>query len=147
MPPCAAEPTPAYGSADNAPRAGIWTADELHAVHWVPAACLGWRGDTKLVAAVASRFHTSDNVFDRVGAISGWASVKYWSVSKQSWRPLVLAAAAVDPTGRRADNAASVSLLSGHDTLFVERDENTGEATAYASSNTATDAWSSPPRT
>jgi hypothetical protein len=55
MPPCAAEPIPAYGETGGAPRAGIWTADELRAARWTPAACLGWSGDTKLVAAVTSR--------------------------------------------------------------------------------------------
>jgi hypothetical protein len=129
MPPCSAEPIPAYGNAGNAPQVGLWTADELHAAHWTPAACLNWTGDSKLVAAVASRFQASDNVFDRLGAVSGWSSVKYWSVSKQGWRPLVLAAWAVDAAGHREANVASANLRRGRDSFFVEHDENSGEIT------------------
>jgi hypothetical protein len=128
MPPCAAEPVPAYGETGEAPRAGIWIADELRAARWTPAACLGWSGDTKLVAAVASRFQAGDNVFDRAMDVSAWPSVRYWSVSTQSWRPLVVAVTAVDSAGRRAGNV-SQSLASGRDSLFVERDENGGETT------------------
>ena len=127
--PCGAEPTPAYGAADGAPGVGLWTADELRAAHWTPSACLGWTGDTKLVAAVASRFEAKDHVFDRVSAVSGWASVKYWSVSKQAWRPLVLAATAVNARGQAQEELSSATPVGSRDNLFVERDENSGETT------------------
>jgi hypothetical protein len=121
VPPCDGVPSPAFGELDGAPQSGVWTADELRAAHWQPAACLGWAGETKLVAAVASRFHSNDDVFQRLGAISAWPTVKYWSVSHQGWRPLVLSAAM---TG-----GGPGTLTAGTDTTFVQRDENSGETT------------------
>jgi uncharacterized protein DUF6675 len=73
-------------------------------------------------------FQAGDNVFDRARDVSAWPSVRYWSVSTQSWRPLVLAVTAVDSAGRREGNAPQ-SLAGGRDSLFVERDENGGETT------------------
>jgi hypothetical protein len=118
-PPCDAEPSPSYGSADGMPRSGTWTGQDLRAAHWQPAACLRWTGDSLLVAAVASRFRANDDVFDRVGRVSAWSAVKYWSMSKQRWEPLVLATRQAQPPN---------PAIAG-ETLFVERDAASGEAT------------------
>jgi len=128
-PPCGGIPDPAHGSTDGPPQAGIWTADELRASRWQSAACLGWNAEAKLVAAVASRFHTNANVFDRLGLISAWPGIKYWSISKQRWEPLVSAAFVVDGRGHRQADLSPADLVPGREHLFVERDANTGEST------------------
>lgn len=128
IPPCGFEPEPAFGGVDDAPRARIWTAEELSRDDWRAADCLQWTGKTKLVVAVASRFHASDNVFDRQIDVSAWPSVKYWSTTKQKWRPLVVAVSVIDATGSFSRDG-STRLSAGHDRLFVERDEYTGNTT------------------
>jgi len=129
MPPCGTAPTPPFGVLNGPPRAGIWTADELHKEGWQPAACLDWSGESKLITAVASRFTADHDVTSRLGAVSAWPNIRYWSLSKQRWLPLVLAASAVDAAGHRLGDVPLAGLAAGRDSLFVESDENTGEAT------------------
>jgi len=129
MPPCGTDPTPPFGVLNGPPRAGIWTADELHKEGWRPAACLNWSGESKLVTAVASRFSAGHDVASRLGTVSAWPDIRYWSLSKQRWLPLVLAASAVDAAGHRLGDVPLAGLAAGRDSLFVESDENTGEAT------------------
>jgi hypothetical protein len=113
VPPCGAPPTPAFGELNGAPHWRMWSADELRAEGWQPAACLGWAGGTsgatRFVAAVASRFRSRDDVFQRLLNIAAWPAIRYWSVSHQSWQPL----------------AVSVSPVDGDQ--FRERDENGGD--------------------
>ena len=78
---------------------------------------------------MASRFRTQGNVFERLGAISSWSAVRYWSISKQSWRPLVLTASVIGGAGLHTASIPLSSLVAGADNLFVERDENSGETT------------------
>ena len=108
VPPCGASPTPAFGEVNGPPQWRMWSADELTAERWQPAACLGWAGSTRFVAAVASRFRSRDDVFQRLLNIAAWPAIRYWSVSHQSWQPLAL----------------SVSAMNGAE--FTERDENGG---------------------
>lgn len=128
MPPCGRPPEPSFGAEGEAPKAKIWTEDELAREHWQPAACLHWAGETKLAVAVAGTFRTSANVFDRMSDVSAWPGIKYWSATKQQWRPLVVAAAAVDSTGNHLDGAPA-SLQAGQERLFVERGELSGDTT------------------
>lgn len=129
VPPCAGEPVPAFGPADGPPQARTWSEGDLRAEHWQPPACLGWSADARLVAAVASRFHSGDDVFHRIAAITAFRSIRYWSISRQQWRPLALSAIAVDATGKPIGDVPADGLLAGRDTMFVERNENSGEAT------------------
>jgi hypothetical protein len=101
----------------------------LHKEGWQPAACLDWSGESKLITAVASRFTADHDVTSRLGAVSAWPNIRYWSLSKQRWLPLVLAASAVDAAGHRLGDVPLAGLAAGRDSLFVESDENTGEAT------------------
>jgi uncharacterized protein DUF6675 len=127
LPPCGAPPTPPFGNLDGPPQWRIWSADELRAERWQPAGCLGWSGDTRLVAAVASRFRSRDDVFQRLVNVAAWPSIRYWSVSRQSWQPLALSISAV--TGAPGASAAVVaaSLAPGGTYQFTERDEHGGD--------------------
>lgn len=132
-PPCgpafAGAPNPAFGIAGEPPHARIWTEDELGREHWQPPACLHWSGETKLAVAVAGTFHATADVFDRMSDVSAWPGIKYWSVTKQQWRPLVLAAAAVESGKAIHLTNGLAGLQPGQQRLFVERGENSGETT------------------
>jgi hypothetical protein len=129
VPPCDAVPTPSYGETGGPPQWAIWSADQLHAERWRPAACLGWSGDSRLVAVLASRFRSNDNVFERLGNVDAWPGIRYWSVSRQRWQPLASSVSHLDASGRKSVLPTAFTLAVGQDYLFAERDENSGETT------------------
>jgi len=129
VPPCAGSPGPAYGTPDGPPQAWVWTSAELQSEGWRPATCLGWPSGARLIAALASRFHATGDVPQRLSRISNWPSIRYWSISEQSWRPLALSVSALDSAGRPIGDVPAEAVAAGRDTLFVERDEHTGETT------------------
>jgi hypothetical protein len=116
-PPCNGSPTPPFGEVNGPPQWRIWSADELRAEGWQPAGCLGWSGGTKFVVAISSRFRSSDDVFKRLVNIAALPTIRYWSVSRQSWQPLALSVSAMEGAGETYQ--------------FRERDENGGDI-AYA---------------
>jgi hypothetical protein len=106
----------------------MWTSAELAAQHW-QAPCLAWSGDSKLVVAVASRFHSTADLFARLSDLAVWPSIRYWSVSRQAWRPLVLGMTEIDAQGRPVGGHATLALKPNSTTLINERDENSGQTT------------------
>lgn len=127
MPPCGVSPTPPFGEVSEPPQWRIWSADELGAERWQPAGCLGWSGGTRLVAAVASRFRSRDDVFQRLVNIEAWPAIRYWSVTRQSWQPLALSVSAVDGARGASGAVVAASLAAGETYQFMQRDENGGD--------------------
>lgn len=110
-PPCAGPPSPDYPPAGAPPAVGAWFADELGET-WRPDACLGWAGGSGLaLVALAGRFDDPGGlaaVQARLGAFSQHTAILYWSVSRQTWRPLFAeswALAGADRDSRRGDFA------------------------------------------
>lgn len=126
-PPCEGPPVPAFPEPGARPGAGLWSGDELRASGWQPAACLQWRGETKLAAAVAGRFRSTADVFERFGAVSNWTTIKYWSISRKIWRPLMTTAQVIDSSGRRIGDLSPAALGPGEERLVLQQDDNTGE--------------------
>ncbi len=120
LPPCGAAPVPDFGAIDAPPHAQVWTGDKLKG--WQPSACLRWPADARLVAAVASRFHSNGDAFQRLGDIAAWPRLRYWSIIHQAWRPVALAVSL-------PQQQPIVDWPQGTSVLFTERDENTGDAT------------------
>lgn len=123
QPPCGAAPYPVAGAIAGAPSVGTWTGAELRRMGWQPAACLGWTGGSRFVAALAGEFasrETSDQLLARLAAFSAYPAIKYWSVSHQAWQPLALEAGAL----------SALDLTPGHDNVYFERNGNTGR-TSY----------------
>jgi hypothetical protein len=120
FPPCGAAPIPDFGSIDAPPRAEVWSGDKLRG--WQPPSCLGWDPGGRLVAALASRFHSKADAFQRLSDIKAWPQLQYWSISHQAWRPLALAVSL-------SEQQPIAGWPQGKTSLFSERDENTGEAT------------------
>ena len=81
------------------------------------------------MAALASRFRSTDNVFERLANIGAWPGIRYWSVSKQHWQPLASSVSPLDAAGRTSVFPSTTSLAVGQEYFFAERDENTGETT------------------
>ena len=90
-PPCAGAPMPAYPSAPDTVTINVWL-DQQGLEDWRPPACLDWQEKpaTALIA-VSGRFRhdgTLKDLLTRLGAVSQYTSIRYWSWSKQRWRNL-----------------------------------------------------------
>lgn len=122
QPPCQQQPSPAYAAEGAVSASGVWQAADLRREGWSPPACLGWTGDSRLVAALAGTFRSAlslDQLVERMTNVSAYPSVHYWSVSHQAWRPIVLEAAPVaQPAG-----------AGPNDIYYVERSDLTGKST------------------
>jgi hypothetical protein len=113
---------PAYATEGAAAQSGVWLGADLRRDGWSPPACLGWTGDSRLVAALAVTFRsgsTLGQLVARMTDVSAYPSVDYWSVSHQAWRPIALEAR---PVAQPAGAAAS-------DLYYVERGDLSGSST------------------
>ena len=125
MPPCGVAPSPPYPSAGQPPSVGVWSESDLKRLDWQPPACLHWApARTRLAAALAGRFRhggSLDELVARLSRISSLKSVRYWSVTRKRWEPLVTDSGAVDETGeqRRPDPAPS-ALTPGASFRYFE---------------------------
>ena len=130
-PPCDAASLPAYALPNMTPTVQIWHTAELRDLGWVPPPCLRWDGPTDLVVAVAGSFRSTanaDELLGRLGAISAYPSIRYWSASSKAWRPIAERAWAVDDPRRgrpRADFTAA-DLSASSPLYYAEEDSRTG---------------------
>jgi hypothetical protein len=124
QPPCGPAAAPSFAVEGASPANGIWLGDDLRRDGWTPPACLGWSGDSRLVAALAGTFRSNlslDQLVERLTNVSAYPSIKYWSVSRQQWRPIATEATpGVAPAGavagdiyytERGDTGTSTHLL------------------------------------
>jgi hypothetical protein len=134
MPPCDAGAVyPPYGDVDGKPLYTTWHDRDLQKLGWQPPACLGWSGDSRLVAALAARFHGANSleaVAAPLAAVSRYPAIKFWAITKRDWRPIALDAWAVDgpqATTRIADPPLG-ALQPGRDFYYAEDAEMAGRA-------------------
>jgi hypothetical protein len=109
-PPCGGPTEPAYGPLNQAPARALWSESDLRTVNWTPAGCLGWAGLSRLVAAVAGEFGFAgpiEPLLDRVGAFSRFGQIRYWSVTRGAWSPLVSQAGLAGGMPGRTDLSAA----------------------------------------
>jgi hypothetical protein len=124
---------PAYGAVDGPPAFALWSSSDVHRDSWQPPACLGWHGDSRLVAALAARFHSPLSLgalAERLTAISHHPDIRFWAVTRQEWLPLVQRSWTVDgPDARyqRPDPSAT-ELTRGRDFYYAEDAEVGGRA-------------------
>ncbi len=132
-PPCTGAPVPAYGAVDGPPAFGLWHNSDLHRDGWTPPACLGWQGDSRLVAALAARFRSPLSLgalAERLTAVSHHPDIRFWAVTRHEWLPLVQRSWTVDgPQARyqRPDPSAT-ELTRGRDFYYAEDAEVGGRA-------------------
>lgn len=130
-PPCGTTPVPMYGATDAKPSIAVWNGAQLRRVGWQPPACLAWVGDSRLVAALAGDLRSSltlDQLLMRLGAISAYPSIKYWSAGRQQWRPLALEAAVTEgPAGRETrSDLMPADFVPGRAHFYFERGNDSG---------------------
>jgi hypothetical protein len=120
--PCEA-PGVAYPAVGEAPDIRVHYYDEL-GPRWAPAACAGWKpANVAFLVVTAGKFHHSGGVEEiavRLGKISDYNEIRYWSHTRQAWRPLMPEAFALsgpDPAERRADFTAA-EMLKGDPHYF-----------------------------
>ncbi|MCB1885274.1 MAG: hypothetical protein KDG89_14960 [Geminicoccaceae bacterium] len=108
VPSCAgAGPVPAYA----APGANPNVAVSPDPAAWRLPACLGWpAAEARVVVALAGRFEGEgvDAVVARLASVSDFARTRYWSTSRNRWRPMfdaLVPLSAPDPDARRGDLA------------------------------------------
>jgi hypothetical protein len=139
-PPCDGGPAaavPAYGPVDGAADPGTWQESDLLRGGWQPAACLGWVGNSRMVIALSSRFHSSLGVgalAQRMAAVSLYPSIKFWAITRQQWRPLTTDAWVIkslqEAAQERRPDPGADQLMPGHDVLYAE-DPDVGGRTIY----------------
>jgi hypothetical protein len=134
QPPCTVAVVPAYSPPDAAPAIATWHGTDLELGKWRPPGCTGWSPDSrsKLVVALAGSFRFNGPIaqlVERVGAISAFRTVRYWSITDKAWRPLANAASALtgpNKADRRADFSSS-DLIRNTTQYYWEDDSRSGE--------------------
>ncbi len=128
-PPCTGPAHPPHSTDIGTPEVVVWFHKEGEA-GWTPPACTGWTGDRfTVLIATAGRFRhdgDGDDLLRRMGAISGFETIRYWSVTRGRWNDLVVRAYAVegsDGERRRADFSLAEMPAGKH--LFFRQIENT----------------------
>lgn len=127
-PPCEGSmPQPGYAPVGAPPNVQIWK-DQSLAGFPDRVSCIGWSTPKfRMLIAVAGTFQNSEGtlaLLSRFGAVSTLLSVRYWSTTDQSWRPLVLSASALRgkvATQTRAD-FTSAELEGGKDVYLAQAD-------------------------
>jgi hypothetical protein len=135
QPPCEGAigtPSPAYGPLDGLPAAGAWRSADLRREGWQPPACLGWQGDSRIIAALATRFHSPLSLgamAERLTAVSGHPSIRFWAAGLREWLPLVVDAWVVDGPngGMRLSDPSRQALMPGHEFYYTEVMEVIGQ--------------------
>ena len=88
------------------------------------------------MVAVAGRFRCSPGVaglLRRVGAISGWEGIRYWSTTRKQWRRLIIESCALpgpDAGGACREDFAPGDMEEGR-TLYFRQEDNVFGAAVY----------------
>jgi len=135
QPPCEAEATTVYPDLEHSPAFKVWDRSSSSR-EWMPPACLGWSapGFSTLVTTIA-RFQYSGGVNEllgRVGAISQFTGIRYWSTTRQHWAPLIVSAAALaGKEGAHHRQDFSLPELAQNSTLYYQQSDNTSGKATY----------------
>ena len=126
-PPCAGPPNPTYPEALGVPAIDVWL-DRRGLESWHPPACLDWQDKpaTALIAVSGLFRHdgTLEDLLTRLGAVSQYTSISYWSWSKQRWRHLFEKTAALSAPVRTAERPDfKADEFREGDQLFILQNE------------------------
>lgn len=127
-PPCTNAPFPPYAAQHEPPNVRVWFGEDLEG-SWSPPACTSWDSrQFTLLVATAGHFSQKEGVqglLRRIGSISNWTTILYWSVTRGRWHNLfseAFALIAPDRDSRRADFA--VGELRPGRSLYFWQDES-----------------------
>jgi len=133
QPPCGSATFPPYPDLENSPAARVWGRAESGR-DWTPPACTGWTdsGFTTLVVTVARFHHASgiEGLLRRIGAISGFAGIRYWSTTHKRWQTLIINAHALSEAAgdRRREDFSLGEMTEGKSLYFQQEDNLSGKA-------------------
>ena len=134
--PCAVPPELVFPLDGEPPNVASATGSQLSPEAIAPS-CLGWQSDPPLIlASVWGRFQSvggDEAVLSRLGAISHFRGLHYWSVTDRRIEELITNAFAVDtPTTQdaRADFTSS-EIVQGRELFFVEQDNRLPNPVVY----------------
>lgn len=133
QPPCGEDPVPPYPELDHSPVVTFWSESELGR-EWRAPPCAGWNGaGFSTVITTVARFRNplgADELLRRIGAVSEMAGTRYWSITHQQWRTLIMSAHAltVPHAGHRRADFNPSELLEGKVLNLEQADNLAGNA-------------------
>ena len=115
-PSCSGDTFPGFASVGATPRVNLITSKESK--RWQPPDCIPWvKKPARFVVSTGGRFsHGGDAtaLLSRFAAASGMTDIRYWSVTRQAWKPLFKDAYAVGPDAEtRRDDFSIDELVTG----------------------------------
>jgi hypothetical protein len=134
QPPCSMEPNPPYPDLEHSPSFKVWDRASLGR-EWKAPGCIGWTasGFATLVTTVARFRHSTgvEGLLSRVAAISRLTGIRYWSTTRQQWKPLIVNASALEgaSASQRRQDFPTADLVTGAMLYFQQSDSLTGKAT------------------
>jgi hypothetical protein len=134
QPPCSTEPNPSYPDLEHSPSFKVWDRASLGR-EWKAPRCMGWSasGFATLVTTVARFRHSTgvEGLLGRVAAISRLTGIRYWSTTRQQWKPLIVNASALDGASgnQRRQDFSATDLVTDAMLYFQQSDSLTGKAT------------------
>ncbi len=133
-PPCGGAAFPSYPVVDQPPVVRAWENGDLGR-DWTPPECTGWTGQgfTTLVAA-AGRFRCAlgaGELLRRVGTLSAYTGIRYWSTSRKRWERMISDAYALPgPAGEsRCGDFSPDDMAEGRPLYFRQQDNVFGKVT------------------
>ena len=132
QPPCGGEPIPPYPNLYDSAVVKAWHKSEL-GDNWKPPACTdsGSAGFATLVTVAARFRYTLDakDLLRRIGAISQFAGMRYWSTTHKQWKVLILEAHALTgmQPGQRREDFSPDEMNEGKVFYFEQEDNLSGK--------------------
>jgi len=113
----------------------FWTLSQLPAA-WGLQSCIGWEPQRfSSYAGVAGKIHATgiDQVLGRLGAISAFKGMRYWSVTDHKLETLVTDAFAVEDAASKngRPDFAAAEMQPGQELYFMERDNRSSQPVLY----------------
>jgi hypothetical protein len=124
---------PPYPDIGQPPTVRAWQRLDL-GLDWTPPACTGWTapGFTSLVVTVAlfRQGYGVEGLLHRIGAISEFAGMRYWSTTHKQWQTLIVDAfALIGPAGGLLrEDFLPDEIATGKYLYFQQADNLTGKA-------------------
>ncbi len=128
------EPNPPYPDLERSPSFKVWDRARLGR-EWKAPSCTGWSasGFATLVTTVARFRHSTgvEGLLARIGSISRLAGIRYWSTTRQQWKPLIVNASALEGAAgsQRRQDFSAADLAPDAMLYFQQSDSLTGKAT------------------
>jgi hypothetical protein len=134
VPPCGSTTVPPYSDVDKPPMVKVWDRSGLTS-DWKPPSCTGWTtpGFRNLVVTAALFRHSSgvEGLIRRLGAISEFTGVRYWSTTHKQWQTLIVSAYALSgPSGGQRRKDFLPDEIAENKSLYYQQEDNLfGKAT------------------